>query len=691
METLNHFLKFKSEMVVLAIISSLFLSCSKEDFIDESDLLNVENVLVFNEIDGRYIVTLSEKPSSENPKREEVLRQVFKEVESMSGARITRKYQQTFSGFAAKLTEEQVLILKKDKRIKSIVKDTYLYLDNEVIVQAYPTWGLDRIDSRDSYLDRAYTYSSTGSGITAYIIDSGINYAHQEFNGRASLGYDFVLEEEPESTDPNQSPGEDCNGHGTHVAGTVGGNIYGVAKNVKLVSVRVFGYNGSTSLSMVLAAVEWVTINAVKPAVVNMSLGGEADLESQTLNIAIENSIKSGVNYVVSAGNSYNNACLFSPANVNNAITVGASDISNNMANYSNYGECLDVFAPGTNILSASYLGNNSTTIKSGTSMASPHVAGVVALYLEKNPAASTNEVHTAIVENSIPNRITQVPQGSSNLVNNQWEPINFIPPSSPNLNLEGFALKEKRSLEIALTWVPTDDPWVKIYMNGEILREVENTGLYFRTMSVKPNDTFNFQVCEINYENCSDIVIPTSVDSRDAMPNQPPVANFQYQINDLSVSFIDRSGDNDGGTIESWNWDFGDGNFSTLQHPEHSYSAYGYYRVNLTISDNRGGSDSSGRWINLTEPLPEPEPVDLILSTIGYRVKSQEYTDLTWTPSGTSENVDIYLNGKPRKTVPNTGSYTDRISVNGNTTLTYKVCISDSNISCSNQETVVF
>ena len=691
METFNHFLKINSKIILIIIICSLFISCSEEDFRDDQELLNVEDVSISNDIEGSYIVTLSEKPSPENSKGEEVLKQVFKEVENMAEARITRKYQQTFSGFAAKLTEAQVLKLKNDKRIKSIVKDTYLYLNSEPVVQPYPTWGLDRIDSRDAYLDRAYTYSSSGTGVTAYIIDSGINYTHEEFNGRASLGYDFVLEDEPENTDPNQSPGADCLGHGTHVAATVGGITYGVAKNVNLVSVRVFGCNNGTPVSRVLAAVEWVTANAIKPAVVNMSLGGLADPETEPMTVAIENSINSGVNYVISAGNSYDNACLFSPANVNSAITVGASDISNNMAGFSNYGECLDVFAPGANILSASHLDNTSSILKSGTSMAAPHVAGVVALYLEKNPAASATQVHTAIVVNSIPNRITQVPQGSNNLVYNKWEPISFIPPAAPNLNLEGFAFKEKRSLEIALTWLPTDDPLVKIYMNGEFLTQVENTGLYFRTMSVKPNETFNFQVCEINYENCSDIVIPTNVDSRDAMPNQPPIASFQYQINDLSVSFIDRSGDNDGGTIESWNWDFGDGTFSTLQNPEHIYSGYGYFRANLTITDNRGGSDTVGRWIHLTEPLPEPEPVDLILTTRGYRVKSQEYSELTWTPAGTSEQVDIYLNGGLRKTVPNNGSYTDRISVNGSTTLTYKVCISGSSISCSNQETVVF
>ncbi|MDQ4076365.1 MAG: S8 family peptidase, partial [Chloroflexota bacterium] len=239
--------------------------------------------------------------------------------------------------------------------------------------------------------------------VHAYIIDSGIHLSHGEFGGRAVSGFDAV----------DGGSADDCNGHGTHVAGTVGGATYGVAKDVKLYAVRVLDCRGSSPTSVVIAGVDWVTANHVKPAVANMSLGGG---RSSALDEAVGNSIAAGVTYAVAAGNSSRNACFFSPARVGAAITVGSTDASDARSSFSNWGRCLDIFAPGSEITSAWDTGNSAVKTISGTSMASPHVAGVAALYLERNGSASPAEVRDAIVSGATPGIVSDVPWRTPNL-----------------------------------------------------------------------------------------------------------------------------------------------------------------------------------------------------------------------------------------------------------------------------------
>jgi subtilisin family serine protease len=226
--------------------------------------------------------------------------------------------------------------------------------------------------------------------VNAYIVDTGILPTHTEFQSRASIGYDAITPLDPKA---------DCNGHGTHVAGTVGGKTYGVAKAVRLIGVRVLDCNGSGSTSGVIAGVNWVATHRVKPAVANMSLGGGA---STALDNAVKAAIDSGVTFVVAAGNSNRPACRFSPARVSAAITVGATTSTDAQASYSNYGSCLDLFAPGSAITSAWYTSTTSTVTISGTSMASPHVAGVAARYLQGKPTSTTpKQVRDALVANA--------------------------------------------------------------------------------------------------------------------------------------------------------------------------------------------------------------------------------------------------------------------------------------------------
>jgi subtilisin family serine protease len=305
------------------------------------------------------------------------------------------------NGFTVKLSEGSAKRLAADPAVASVEQDRVVAL-SAAATQTGAEWGLDRIDQRDLPLAKTYVYPNTAANVTAYILDTGVRLTHSEIAGRASSGYDFV------DRDTNAT---DCQGHGTHVAGTVAGKTYGVAKAAKIVAVRVLGCDGSGSYSGIIAGVDWVTKNAVKPAVVNMSLGGTA---SAALDAAVQKSIASGVTYAVAAGNENKNACTVSPARAADAITVGATDSKDARASFSNYGTCVDIFAPGVGILSSTKNGDTTTGRMSGTSMATPHVAGAAALYLSTHPSATPAQVRDALVTNATPNKVTD-PKGSPN------------------------------------------------------------------------------------------------------------------------------------------------------------------------------------------------------------------------------------------------------------------------------------
>jgi len=252
-------------------------------------------------------------------------------------------------------------------------------------------------------MNNSYTYPSTASNVHAYVIDTGIRISHNDFGGRATHGRDVV---------ENDNVATDCHGHGTHVAGTLGGSAYGVAKGVQLVAVRVFDCSGIGYMGTIAAGVDWVTANAVRPAVVNMSLGGPP---SSLLDDAVRNSVNSGLSYVLAAGNENSNACGSTPARVNEAITVGATTITDARALFSNYGNCLDLFAPGENILAPWYTSNSATASLSGTSMASPHVAGAAALFLANNTGATPTQVRDHLVTTATTGRVTSPGPGSPN------------------------------------------------------------------------------------------------------------------------------------------------------------------------------------------------------------------------------------------------------------------------------------
>ncbi|MCL9780651.1 S8 family peptidase [Vibrio sp. S4M6] len=316
---------------------------------------------------------------------------------------VGKMFHHSLSGFVATLTKEQLKMLRSDDMVEFIEQDQIISLDPISAIesdQSNPVWGLDRIDQRSLPLNNNYHYSYDGTGVTAYVIDTGVTTTHTEFGGRAHNGYDFV---------DNDYDSTDCNGHGTHVAGTIGGQLYGVAKKVDIVGVRVLGCNGSGTTSGVISGVDWVASNANKPAVANMSLGGGA---SNALDIAVANAVKSGVSFMLAAGNSNASACNYSPAREPTGVTVGSTMSNDGRSSFSNWGSCVDIFAPGSSIKSAWYDGGYRTI--SGTSMATPHVAGVAALYLQEDSTLTPSQLASLIDTRASIDKVTDT-RGTAN------------------------------------------------------------------------------------------------------------------------------------------------------------------------------------------------------------------------------------------------------------------------------------
>lgn len=384
--------KILALLVLAGLCAAVFISAprtqAKKDKLRKSD----------KKIANSYIVVLDDDVVGEKGIFS-IAPYIASELTTNHKGKLKHVYQNALNGFAVEMTEAEAEALSQDFRVKYVEEDSVVTLD---ATQSNPPWGLDRIDQRNRPLNAIYTFNWTGTGVRAYVIDTGIRTTHSQFGGRAANNFDAF-----------GGTGADCNGHGTHVAGTIGGSTYGVAKNVMLRGVRVLDCNGSGSNSGVIAGVDWVRLNHVAPAVANMSLGGGI---STALDTAVNNLHNANVTIAVAAGNSNGaNACNASPARAANAITVGSTTTTDARSSFSNIGTCLDIFAPGSGILSAWFSSNTATATLSGTSMASPHVAGVAALYKQANPSASSTTIRNAIVNNATTNVITNAGTGSPN------------------------------------------------------------------------------------------------------------------------------------------------------------------------------------------------------------------------------------------------------------------------------------
>ena len=440
-------------------------------------------------IPGQYIVVLSEQPAAQARGAVGALAEL---TAGLPAEAIGHVYEHAVTGFAATLSEAEVADLRADPRVAYVQPDRIMRTVGAG-TQAGATWGLDRIDQRAGR-DGSYSWNVSGEGVTAYVIDTGVRISHADFGGRASYGYDAV---------DNDLTADDCNGHGTHVAGTVGGTTYGVAKDVDLVAVRVLGCGGTGPTSQIVAGIDWVTANAQLPAVANMSLGGGRDA---ALDAAVANSIAAGIQYSIAAGNGFfglfpQNACGTSPARVPEAITVSATDRNDRRASWANYGDCVDFFAPGIDVTSAWYTNNGATNTISGTSMAAPHVAGAAALFLELSPNATPREVRDALFAATTQNAVQNSRSANAHLL---YSLFDGPPPSGITLSGAGGVLADGR-WRAALDWAGAGGATVEVYANGEVRAETANDGRHVFTFDA-PAAAADVvaKVCESGSARCS-------------------------------------------------------------------------------------------------------------------------------------------------------------------------------------------
>jgi len=513
-------------------------------------------------IAGRYIVRFSDTEQDVDGRANKIA--------TKHAGKITHLYRSAIKGMALQLSDSAAAALRAEPGVLSVEQDQTMSIN---VTQTGATWGIDRIDQRTLPLSGTYVYNADGTGVTVYIIDTGINFTHSEYSGRAFTGIDEVTA---------GGTATDCNGHGSHVSGTVGGTTYGVAKRVKLVAVRVLDCSGSGSTSGVIAGIDWVTAqkNASPsvPSAANMSLGGGF---SATLNQAVTNSVTAGVVYAIAAGNSSADACNYSPASAPTAITVGATDITDTFASFSNFGSCVDINAPGVNITSAWIGSTTATNTISGTSMATPHVAGTIALYLQGNPTATASQVDAALKANA---STTPVPSGTTN----KFLYSGFIAaaPQPPVANFTSSCAGLACTFDGSSTSALATATYGWTYGDGATGTGVTSSHTY----AAAGTYSVTLTVTDANGTSSKTSTVTVSV-------AVAPVASFTKSCTSRNCTFDASASTN----ATSYSWTFGDGTTGTGVTVSHTFGRNRSYTVTLTAT-GAGGSSSSSTLVTCTK-----------------------------------------------------------------------------------------
>lgn len=534
---------------------------------------------------GHYIVVLREpaRPGAGAAVATATVSALSQQLVKQYGGTVTARYEY-LRGFAAQMQEAEAQALAEDPSV--------LFVEEDSLVRAYgfqqnPPWGLDRIDQRSPFLNQVYTYNATGKGVNVYVIDSGIRRTHQDFGGRVIPAW------------PLQGGAtNDCDGHGTHVAGTVGGTAYGVAKGATLHAVRVLDCSGRGALSQVLAGIDWVTGHHVKPAVANLSLGDSA---TPSLDLAVQKLIAAGVTSVVAAGNDDHDACLDSPGRLPEALTIGAtrrsySPFFDQRASFSNKGRCVDLFAPGSDVLSAGISSDTASVLKSGTSMAAPHVAGAVALYLERHPNASPATVNADVLGSATSGTVSDAGGSPNRFLYSDPPFVDHLPVPKLAVTCRGFDCSFDGNGS-------ADDEGLIASYKWDFGDGQTATGIAAQHSYGTPGD----------YQTTLVVTDAAGQQGRTslgiAVTDGRPIARVNVTCASLNCWF-NGSLSTSQQPIRLYRWSFGDGTSAEGLSVAHPYPAPGIYLVELTVVDDLGQQDSVASDVEVWDlALSPPRP----------------------------------------------------------------------------------